>query len=294
MSRLQFWAARIARIYPAYLLAFAIAAPLFISAVAAHHTLSGTLVRIGFGGLTALSLFQAWTPWTAGYWNSPAWSVSVEVFFYLVFPMVVPRLASVALSKFVIGALLLWGFTMAIVGGYAYFGQGTVSDSKIAYAMQCLPVLRLSEFLIGCLVARVFVLDTGTGGLGTLAAHLSSLAIIWIVGMATAIPELLLGNGLLAPLFGVLIWGLAKSKVGLSWLFSLPPIVYLGEISYGLYILQEPVARWASFVTDGGAYTSLYSFFAVLVATAAFSFRFVDRPVGRRLKSLILNASNRA
>jgi peptidoglycan/LPS O-acetylase OafA/YrhL len=29
---------------------------------------------------------QAWIPWTAWHWNYPAWSVSVETFFYLVFP----------------------------------------------------------------------------------------------------------------------------------------------------------------------------------------------------------------
>jgi peptidoglycan/LPS O-acetylase OafA/YrhL len=41
------------------------------------------------GGLIAVPLLlQAWYPPTAVLWNTPAWSLSVEAFFYALFPAI--------------------------------------------------------------------------------------------------------------------------------------------------------------------------------------------------------------
>lgn len=37
--------------------------------------------------MTTLTLTQTWLPWTGGYWNTPAWSLGVEAFFYALFPL---------------------------------------------------------------------------------------------------------------------------------------------------------------------------------------------------------------
>jgi len=48
-------------------------------------------------------------------------------------------------------------------------------------------------------------------------------------------------NGLLAPIFLMVIIFLAKHKGALTKVFSYPLLILLGESSYSLYILQKPV-----------------------------------------------------
>jgi peptidoglycan/LPS O-acetylase OafA/YrhL len=55
------------------------------------------------------------------------------------------------------------------------------------------------------------------------------------------VPGLLLANGLFDPLFGLIVFGVASSDWGLSWLLARRPVVLLGEASYALYLLHIPL-----------------------------------------------------
>jgi peptidoglycan/LPS O-acetylase OafA/YrhL len=57
--------------------------------------------------------------------------------------------------------------------------------------------------------------------------------------------RLWLDSGLLAPVFVALIATLALGVGPLARLLSTRPLQVLGEASYALYILQEPVLIWA-------------------------------------------------
>jgi peptidoglycan/LPS O-acetylase OafA/YrhL len=46
-----------------------------------------------------LTLTQAWIPKAAVAWNGPAWSLSVEAFFYLLFPFILPKLESMSANR---------------------------------------------------------------------------------------------------------------------------------------------------------------------------------------------------
>src|SRR5436190_18076893 len=50
----------------------------------AHHA---SLLSTTMTGLAALTLTQAWVPAASDAWNGPAWSLSAEAFFYLLFPL---------------------------------------------------------------------------------------------------------------------------------------------------------------------------------------------------------------
>src|ERR1043165_5779776 len=89
----SFYVSRLSRIYPAYLAAFLIALPFnVVWSLNVNGPFIGFL-KLTSGAALVLALLQAWTPWTAWYWNSPAWSLSAESFFYLGFPILGPRLA---------------------------------------------------------------------------------------------------------------------------------------------------------------------------------------------------------
>ena len=69
VTRRDFWAARFARIYPVYVLAFLVATVPSAHYLLSHHAspLSTTLT-----GLAALTLTQAWVPAASDAWNGPA------------------------------------------------------------------------------------------------------------------------------------------------------------------------------------------------------------------------------
>jgi len=89
----DFWQARFARIYPAYLFSLVLFFPFFYFGALKmhvpffyfaeqHFTLSAVLV---------LLLLQSWVPQAALSWNAVAWSLSVEAFFYAIFPFALNR-----------------------------------------------------------------------------------------------------------------------------------------------------------------------------------------------------------
>ena len=107
-TRSAFYLARFARIYPAYLLAAIAAIPLFFLALRQVHTLAGTLMRVAAGGTLVAALVQSWLPRTANYLNSPAWSLSVEAFFYLLFPLILPLITGLSKPRIASFLVLSW------------------------------------------------------------------------------------------------------------------------------------------------------------------------------------------
>ena len=74
---LHYWIGRVARVYPVYALSLAVVAP-FIAA----DGVPGKAPLVAAHGL----LLQAWLGHIPVSWNTPAWSLSCEIFFYLSFP----------------------------------------------------------------------------------------------------------------------------------------------------------------------------------------------------------------
>jgi peptidoglycan/LPS O-acetylase OafA/YrhL len=72
-----------------------------------------------------------------------------------------------------------------------------------------------------------------------------------------------------------------------SRLMSLKPLVYLGEISFGIYIFQVPVYMFCMgiFKRVGMLDTSIqfFSYMTVLLVISALSFNYIEAPLRRRI-----------
>lgn len=293
-ERRAFLAARLARLYPAYLAAFCLAAPFALERWWGGG--GAAAAKAAVVALACLLLVQAWAPPLARVWNAPGWSTSVVASFYAAFPWLHRRLAPRSRASLWWALAAAWGASLALPLAYLALAPDGPDAALLAReprwleALKFHPLARAGEFVAGValgLLVRTRGLTLGRAGgpaaMGALAAVLGVLA--W--GGA---PYVLLHNGLLVPLFGVAVVGLASDAR------SLPARALgsragrlLGDAAFALYALQDPLWRWAREWTSGGAPpTPLFVtiFCAAATAVAVAVSRGLERPVRRWLRRL--------
>lgn len=301
-----FWAARFARVYPVYVLGLVLMTPPLLDFLirAAGGFTQEVLWKLSSTGAAVFTLTQAWAPPVACVWNCPGWSLSVEAFFYLLFPLLcVPVVRA--------GQRGLWASAAAMLGVTAVTSfLWLLVDQWIAASPSPLlgaetwkevaaynPLLRLPQFLLGVVLGRLFSQRVTAGqGMGPAAsvqavvAAVVALAIFvapW-AGAALAFKELAL-----MPAFALLIWGLADGRGLLAQVLEQSWAVRLGEASYALYILHPPMGFYVRLLDHrlgpGLATSSPRSFFAVYVALSILVslavFFWLEEPARRWLRA---------
>ncbi|UQN09686.1 acyltransferase [Deinococcus sp. QL22] len=287
-----FWLARLARIYPVYLLGLLLAAPYFLLPVL-HRWPNAT--EWGAALLSPL-LLQAWLPQTACIWNCPGWSLSVEAFFYALFPLAlgfgVWRAGQGRGRQLGWTALLLWGLTLTPPLLYFLLSERPFpEESLVADTFYYNPLFRLPEFLLGMLLGARFLRGRRSSPRQAVWATVLGLAgTVLIMTFAHLFVPSFLRNTLIVPVLALLLWGLAHGGGWIARAFAWPPIVLLGEASYSLYILHIPVLQWLS-----SAWRRLLpgtpldlSFFvvylALLIPLSLLTYKLLERPAQQFLR----------
>ena len=219
---LRFWEARFARIYPVYLLALALMIP-FAKTITVHQRFA------------VLSMVQTWIPWKAemvGAWNFPAWSLSVEAFFYLAFPLILVALNRLRLS----GLGRLTGILLAVIV-VCDLPRPVLDwpDSALTFARYIpLPVLRLPEFVVGMALGLIFlrIPTRRYSGIISIGALLVALIVLCLPSGAWASVAVI-------P-FAILILSLAYQSGPVARVLSNKIVILLGSASYAVYLLQLP------------------------------------------------------
>ena len=231
IHRYRFWEARFARIYPVYLISLVLALPFALD------------LHLGTR-LAVLTMVQSWNPAVpqlAGAWNYPAWTLSVEAFFYVCFPFVFPwisRRSNRALSWMIAILLAFCVFAHTPVMGLGDWKQNASFLERILP----LPVLRTPEFLLGVVMGLSFLRNAAKPE--PKLRH--SLTVYFaILGMLVTLSVPLGGwVALVIVPFAVLVYELAR---GGSWperLLATKFMLLLGGASYAVYLLRYPVALW--------------------------------------------------
>jgi peptidoglycan/LPS O-acetylase OafA/YrhL len=148
ISKKDFYIARIARVFPLHLLTFIIAIP-----VAFYFS-------INFFAKAGLNLFllQSFIPYQPIYFsmNAVSWSISDEMFFYLLFPFLLPLLSAI-LSKRKTASFFLLGLVVAMV-----FMLNFVLPEQYKHPFLYIsPIIRLVDFTIGILLYEVWLVLKG-------------------------------------------------------------------------------------------------------------------------------------
>ncbi len=296
-ERRAFYVARFARLYPAYLLAFALIAPFALERWEGGGPL--TLAKAAIVATACLLLLQAWATPIARLWNPPGWSTSVVAAFYAAFPFLVARLARLTRRGLVLAALGAWSASLAFPLLYlALRPDGDVTPGALSWeepfwleALKFHPVARAGEFGFGVALGLLHHRGLDLGRLGGAAAIASLGAVVALLAWGGA-PYVLLHNGLAVPLFAVALLGLAPGGGGTARLLASPAAKALGDASFALYALQEPLWLWTRrIISDDPRATPSAAFvagFAVLaIAASVVVSRSLERPARRALRSLL-------
>lgn len=280
INKKAFYIKRFARIYPLYFLGFALALTLGI--VLLHAIPKGNSILLQAFGL------HAWVPSLCLEINYPAWSLSVELFFYLCFPFLINWFRRSSTSRILVFTTIVWiiSAVLHIFMKIADEDSGSNLGNLILYN----PLLHINTFIVG-ITARILA-GRGKWQWSVVFSSFIFLAccIVLFLIAATDNPVLpWVHNGLLAPLFALIIISLHLNKKGISTLFSIKPLVFLGNCSYAMYILQHPVREAYEAVLQpaaGASATRVFYFYIIaLILISAFAFLYIEKP----LRQIIIN-----
>lgn len=224
----EFLWARLARIYPVHLATLA-GLGVLIGAAALVGMNAGEHVIVWSSLPAQLTLTQAWGLSPMGGWNHPSWSISAEWFAYLVFPL----FAAVFWPLRRRPALALGAAVLLLIG--LNIGFERLSGFPLTRATILWGALRIVPcFALGCsiwLLWRTDHIKSATGAVSLLVASLAAIVANLLVGGP---------DWLSVALFGALILGLGSlTSVG-SRLLSGGLWVYLGEVSFAVYMVCIP------------------------------------------------------
>lgn len=143
----EFYVNRFSRIYPTYLLAMSIS--LYIPykyLVNKNYQISGIDIdgKVVFFVLIFVSIFllQSWIAISGHLWNPPAWSLSAEFFFYLIFPIVYKKLIIINNSEKINKYLYVNILLLTILGFFIQFYLDKNSHFYIESFLIVNPILR--------------------------------------------------------------------------------------------------------------------------------------------------------
>jgi peptidoglycan/LPS O-acetylase OafA/YrhL len=272
-----FYVRRWARVYPVYASSLALGAIASFGKFAADCTNVRGLTRIALEFL----LLNAWHHVAMFQYNFAAWSLSVEAFFYLLCPLLLPLVARQSQRALATLLGLSWLAMFIVPTLYTaldpdHLGRALIlgDEKPWSWYLKFFPLQRLPQFLAGAVAA------TWKGRAPTWAWIVPGGALM-VLGLRT-IPYAYLTSGVLLPLFVLFIVVIAAHD---RRALSSRALVALGRASFTTYILHWPLfllwSRVDRSIWERPSHVALFA--CALCAMSLTTFRFVEEPLRRRL-----------
>ena len=270
----NFYIARMARVYPLHVLTFAIMIPYVI--------FQGI-----FGwdkALLNLSLLHTYIPIKDYNFsiNNVSWSISTEFFFYLMFPLYVIWLYKYKWLKYTlfIVAIPLLIYFEPYVTGHKDLEKG------IYYVN---PIVRSLDFIIGILLCQFYktIKDKSISfSMGTIFEFGALAIFVVFFTFYDEVPRTFRYNIYywLPMILITLVFALQRGFI--SKILQNKTLVYLGEISFGFYMLHMIVIKYGNYIfPTGNDFIKIGAYFIVALVLSILCFEYFEKPLAKKIKA---------
>lgn len=283
----QFMAARIARIFPMHFITLLVAIPLTYSVLrpidgmwVAKLISNGLLVQ-GFIPVQELCFS----------FNIVSWSISDELFFYCMFPLLILFGNKIGMKKSGIVLLIL-----VITNILLFFLLPGQLHHIFLYVS---PFVRIIDFIIGIALFEVFwwLKNKPTAWNFSYLEWGSVLLFILFFSLHEFVPEGLRYSIFYWPAMCMILLVFAFQKGAISRFLSCRIMVFLGEISFSFYLIHWLAIRYIGIVNkrffsyEEGILFALAIFVFSLVASAI-SYQWIEQPAGKWIKKVLIRKDN--
>ena len=288
LDRKRFWEARVTRIYPIY----------FLSLVLSLGQLSGeypvhTKAMFWTGVVLTPLLLQGFVPAVATFLNTPAWTMSAEAAYYMIFPWVAKWKRPERIAPHIMKMAVVWA--LGLVPGALYIAfnpDGIAHPDRWSYgpwleALKYTPYTHVFSFVFGVMLADLNRMIARTARLRLWLGIIGFGGIYGLLSMGSLVPYAIIHDGLLMPLFGCIVLGLAGENL-LAHALGIRPLVFVGEASYCLYLLHFSLWNLIhnSHILDalGLARFDPWISYVLLIGLAILALYFIEKPAQRKLR----------
>ncbi|MHA8050875.1 acyltransferase family protein [Aquirufa sp. ROCK-SH2] len=279
----SFYINRFARIYPLHLITFLASIPYLFKL-----KIVGPFVYFGLGCINLL-LLQSFIPLPEVYFsfNSPSWSISNEFFFYLLTPSLFLLFSKTPLTRI----LAIYSIVTIIFLFSAFMMKGHPLQNSIFYIH---PFVRIVDFIIGIMLYRIFKMisvEKATKSTFTWMEIAAISLFVLFFYFHSYIPEVFRYSMYYwIPMSGIILI-FAFQNGHISRLLSQPIFIYLGEISFGFYMIHQIVIRYFESIYHPfnlSPFNPIYSFsiFCIALVLSILSFEFFEKKANHFTKSI--------
>jgi peptidoglycan/LPS O-acetylase OafA/YrhL len=260
-SLFRYGVGRVARVYPVYVLSLLIMAPFIL----ADRT-PGKLPLLA----AHVVLIQGWIGPLSVNWNTPAWTLSCEMFFYMIFPLAAILLIGSGWRKTLLVGALACCLTRMM------WAMGISDDVK--------PLVHLADFLMGIVASCAYDLLVAREKppAGAWLYWMAGLAGAAVIAWPDVLPHWIDLNSALRPLNATLLVGLGLGGGWAARALSSRVLIYLGKSSYAMYILHVPLMWWYSREAKE-FHAAVY--LALVIGVSALVYGLIEEPANRYLRS---------
>ncbi|WP_392535583.1 acyltransferase family protein [Nostoc sp. C117] len=279
LSLKEFYIKRFARIYPLHLLTFIIWCFLFFSSWG--NETQEKLVS-GFANITLTQAFFPGLLFSLGY-NAVSWSLSNEVFFYTLFPLIRRVKFSIIIVFIVITYLLLLHL----------FNLQEIVNNYFPNFNHFSPFVRISDFCCGIITAQFYQQNTRLKYANFLEVFMISLVIFQVNTVVIPIsPDFM--QIYYSLIFSLLILIFAHEQGAISkYIANQKFLIFLGEASFSLYMWHHIVLHYCgeNFSPQTPKLLAISSAVLISILISMISFKYFELVSRKFILEKLLNKS---
>ncbi len=278
LSIIPFYVKRIARIYPLYFLAL-------ILTLGYHFLVHNEHTHLQQKLPFEILMIQTW--FYPGSINYPAWSISCEIFFYVLFPLYIFKLKNLRIQLAILLAIMILFASVS----FSYFAVN-LSNSllktglKEGYLYQH-PLFRFPIFFCGNVLGLMYVKNIKISILPLLGLFFTGCLFIFLWGFKTIhIGSSLKQVGFLF-IYIVLIVILLQNEAFSMKYLSNKKFTLLGDMSFGIYLLQFPISSFVLlFTKDFATGIHFFMYLMLLLFCSFLTFQYFEKPARSKIAML--------